>query len=246
VLYIADDGVQNSGEPAQQQSQKQRFGPAVFIAQETAKADFSKGEMCFNHPWRAAYARCSYCNRPFCYADLTEHGGQQYCLEDLGHATEGPLKIAFTPNRFTYFASILFLLTSIMLFYYMYPQLQSIYSQILNHGLLSFLNQITYSSWIVLISSVFMIFGVVSSISVLSNSGVRFFGSVLMLISMLFFFSYQYLSTTSTGSPDYFLYLSLIIFLNLLMLVLSRSAYVGRTSEKSFYQAVEWPKVETF
>jgi hypothetical protein len=63
---------------------------------------------------------------------------------------------------------------------------------------------------------------------------------------MLLFFSYEYLSTTSTGTPDYFLYVTIVLFFNLLMLILSRMGIVGRLSEKIEINQIEWPRIETF
>ncbi len=202
--------------------------------------------MCFNHPWRPAYAQCSYCKRYFCYADLIEYGKQEYCLEDLSRAGQ-PSKITkFTPNRFTYIASALFIVNSFLIFYFIYPQVSLITTQINHLGLSGFLKQLTYGSEVILLNMAFVVMGFISSISVLSNSGKRFGVSVAVLFMMAVFFSYEYVSTTSTGAPDYFLYVTIILLVNMLVLVLSRLSYVGGASEERFTEQIEWPKVETF
>gem|GEM_PF-4319409 len=261
MLRIAENGVLDSGIPAAErqtggnrdamQGRAQTFvsSQANQAAPEAATppmANFSKSDMCFNHPWRRAYARCSYCKRPFCYADLVEYHKQQYCLEDLGYAAESRTKNTSTPNRFTYLASILFLASSLMIFYYTYPQLALITSLIGQVGVRQFLRQLTYSSDVIILSLIFAVAGFVSSVTVLSNSGRRFLVSSGILFVMILFFSYEYLSTTSTGTPDYFFYVTIILFLNLLMLVLSRIGFVGRSSEKVLIEQIEWPKIEVF
>src|SRR5271155_5124433 len=43
----------------------------------------AKGKKCFWHPYRDAYAICSFCNRAFCFEDLTKLNDSYYCLEDI-------------------------------------------------------------------------------------------------------------------------------------------------------------------
>lgn len=202
--------------------------------------------MCFNHPWRPAYARCSYCKRPFCYADLVENGKQQYCFEDLSHATDGKTKYAAAPNLSTYTASILFLISSLTILYYIAPQIQLITIQVAHVGPVTFLNTLTYSSEAILLSVLFATTGFLSSIIVLKNSVRGFLVCAVMLFATIIFFSYQYISTTSTGAPNYFLYVTLILFATMFMLALSRIGFVGRSSGKTFTEQIEWPKLETF
>ncbi|HUB92851.1 MAG TPA: hypothetical protein VL945_02720 [Candidatus Saccharimonadales bacterium] len=246
MLYISETGVLTpgnppSGEPA---GSPQQFQPEP--ASPPQSQDFSRGEKCFNHPWRAAYARCSFCNRPFCYADLVDYEKKQYCLEDLGHATTTQTTVVFAANRFTYLASLLFVANAIIILYFNYPQFALLARQLLTLGPESFLLHMTFSSSVVLASLLFVVFGIALSFATFSNSTRVYFSSVFILLVMLLFFSYYYLSTTSTGAPNYFLYVSLALFANLLALALSRIGIIGRASQKAFADSVEWPRLETF
>lgn len=256
VLSIDESGSQSSEFPFQEQqagSYGNRPNTAFIPRREAEKAarespdlNVKRGEMCFNHPWRQAYARCSYCKRPFCYADLVEHQGKQYCLEDLGHAAQGVEKREITPNRFTYLSSLLFLASSLILFYYTYPQALLLVNQAQAVGFHAFLAQLSYGYTIIIISSIFVLLGLISSVTVLSTSRRKFFASVLILFAMFIFFSYEYITGSSTATFNYLLYVTVVLFANMLMLALSRLGYEGKVSEKTFYEQMEWPKLETF
>jgi hypothetical protein len=50
---------------------------------EPEQGKVPKGEKCTNHPWRDAYAQCSYCKRYFCYPDLVRYEGRSTALKIL-------------------------------------------------------------------------------------------------------------------------------------------------------------------
>lgn len=261
MRYIAESGDLNSvgsalqqpgGLTPTQQSPQQQPEPSPVQApaqpEPTPRTDFARGEKCFNHPWRPAYARCSWCGRPFCYADLVENNKYQYCLEDLAHATEESTNIDIKPNRFTYLSSLLFLANAILILNYIYPQFLPLYSHIQSVGIgayvMAILPHMTYSSVFIISSFSLAALALISSALVLANSGKPFFLAVVILMIMIIFFSYGYLSTTGTGAPNYLLYVTLSLAVNMLVLVLSRLGYVGITAEERMYENLEWPKAE--
>ncbi len=255
MLYIWGTGSQGTGNTAPEPQQAGSPNNTAFIPQKESEAHFTnpgpelsvkKGDMCFNHPWRQAYARCSFCKRPFCYADLVGHSGMQYCLEDINHMEHSVQKATISANRFTYVSSVLFLAGSLLLFYYTYPQFLLMLTQVQLSGLSIFIYNISYINFIVIMSSAFVILGIVSSISILAPSRGRFFLSALMLLAMLLFFPYEYLSSSSTYYGNYLLYVTIIVFVNMITLVMSRFGYEGRISEKKLMDQVEWPRIETF
>ncbi len=205
-----------------------------------------KGDMCFNHPWRQAYARCSFCKRPFCYADLVGYSGKQYCIEDMNHAQPAKPDAHLSTNRFTYISSILFLASSLILFYYTYPQFLLLFAQLQRVGFSSFINNVSYIYFVILASSAFVVLGLASSIAVLSTSHAKFFFSAVILLAMLLFFPYEYLSSSSTYYGNYLLYVTIIVFVNMIMLVMSRIGYEGRASAQKVAEQIEWPRLETF
>ena len=211
-----------------------------------ASRSVSHGDACFNHPWRQAYARCTYCLRPFCYADLVEHNGSEYCLEDLEHVSGGVPSMKLTPSRFSYASSVLFLANSLLILYYLLPQMILVLDSIEKLGLGFFLANISYIDWIVGLSGVFAFLGIISSLAVISHSRTKFFFAVFVLMGTLLFFTFFFLNAPNSPQSIYLLYIIIIAFVNMIMLSLSRFGYEGKASQKKYYDQVEWPRVETF
>ena len=199
--------------------------------------------MCINHPWRHAYAKCNYCKRPFCYADLVEYSGLQFCLEDASKAGTTPKSEPITPNRFTYLSSLIFLGVSIAVLYYTYPQIGLLFTTAYSGGIQSIPLLLTYSYAVVLFTTVFIALGIISSILVLSNSAKLYYASAMILVFMLLFFMYEYL-TTATTSSNYLFYVNIALFCNMLVLALDRFSYMGTSSERATL-LLQLPKIET-
>ncbi len=211
-----------------------------------ASRSVSRGDACFNHPWRQAYSKCTYCLRPFCYADLVEHNGNEYCLEDLEHVSGGVPKLKLTPSRFSYVSSFLFLANSLLIIFYLLPQMLLVLDSIGKLGPGLFLANISYIDWIVGLSGMFALLGIASSLAVISQSRAKFFFAVFVLMGTLLFFTFFLLNVPSNAQSTYLLYIVIIAFVNMIMLSLSRFGYEGKASQKKYYDQVEWPRVETF
>lgn len=265
-----DSFVVKDGNPYQAQGKAQGQPadnpPADNVAASTAAADPDpepeqestapvREEMCFNHPWRPAYARCVYCKRPFCFADLIQNKDVFYCLEDAYR--ENAITSAKTtgPNRFTYVSSVLFLCSAALVLYFIVPQITPIfrlaYGQITaNTGILSTIVDIASTMFgypLIIISFVLCLLGFLCSYLVISNKNKKVFFSGVILAFYIIFFSYELLTTVSTGlNNGYLLYIMLLSIMNLCILVISRADYAGLTSERKFYEQGEWPKPGTY
>ncbi len=207
----------------------------------------SRDETCSNHPWRPAYARCSLCHRPFCYADLVDYNHLSYCLEDIGHVKVDTAVSEPRPNRFNYLSSLLFLGIAAALLYYVYPQQLYIIStySFRPSSIATSLTQIASTYPVIMAYLLFGVLALMASIAMLSTSIRRFYAAVVILMLILFFLLYEYTNTFSTSLPNYLLYLIMAVFACMLAAVLSRLGYVGQAKE-GYSARLEWPAVETF
>jgi hypothetical protein len=227
--------------PQPQRAQDKQSEPAKSFNTAVAKSD-----MCVNHPWRHAYARCAYCFRPFCYADLVDYDKQQYCLEDINNIKSPVAAQGTRMSRLVYIVSILFALNSIILLYYTYPQILLLANNFTSiKAAEAFFTAISYNYFIIVASAAFIILGFIASLLVISNSRRRYYTSAFILMLMIFFFSYQYL-TSSTSSSNYLIYILVELMANVVVLTFCRLQYVGVTSSQTFSQEVEWPRVGHF
>lgn len=139
------------------------------------------------------------------------------------------------PNRFTYIASLLFILNSLILVYYNYSQIFFVASAAVNVGFANFVNSLTFDYSVQILTSVFIVLGAVSSVLIISSNRKIYYVASSTLLFMLIFFSYEYLTTVSTSTSGYLLYVNIIIVLNMLLLVLSRTSSVAIAEENRIY-----------
>ena len=213
---------------------------------EPKEGKVPKGQMCVNHPWRDAYARCTYCDQYFCYPDLVRYEGREYCLEDLGKAPVSENKFRIGPNKFTLVASVLFIVSSLFIFYHTYPQVNSIISQAERVGIYSFFLQLNLGTEINLVNLFVVVGGIVSGIVVLRNSGVGLAFAVTVIFIAIALFVFEYIGTVNTGAPNYYIYIIVLLVLDTIFTILSRIEFVERSYEGKNLLRADWPKVETF
>ncbi len=234
--------VQDSGE----QSQYQIPNATVPEVSEPKEGNVPKGQMCTNHPWRDAYAKCAYCGQYFCYPDLVRYEGKEYCLEDLGKAPIPKSRFKVGPNRFTYIAAILFIASSLFILYHTYPQVNSIISQAERVGIYSFLLQLNLSTEINLINLFVVAGGIISGIVVLRNSGAGLAFAVIVIFIAIALFVFEYIGTVNTGAPNYYIYIIVLLILDTIFTILSRIVFVESSYQRRDLSRADWPKVETF
>jgi hypothetical protein len=248
VLRVAEDSFVVKEPNPYKTGQKGQDQPADNRSLE--KKNDINNETCFNHPWRPASARCNFCKRPFCYADLIEHDNVFYCFEDAYRA-DVDLKQRSGPNRFTYLSSTLFLCCAALVIYFIIPQLIPVFGLYSSESAVLFSTPVSSISAMLgtafgylnlTISFLLSAIGVVCSFAVLSNKKKRIAISAIVLAISLVFFSYEYMTTQTTGSIDYLLYAAIISSANLCVLVIDRINYVGLSTESKFYGQGEWPK----
>jgi hypothetical protein len=213
---------------------------------EPEQGKMPKGEKCANHPWRDAYAQCSYCKRYFCYPDLVRYEGKEYCLEDLSKApiAKGTFKVG--PNRYTYVASLLLIVSSFFILYHTYPQITGFVGQISKFGIYGFLMKLSLSSEIGLVNLFVVVGLLISGVVVFRNSGVGLGFTILVIFIALGLFVFEYMNIVNTGAPNYYIYIIAMLIFDTVFTIVSRVEFVERLYEKKSIATVDWPKFETF
>ncbi len=213
---------------------------------EPEQGKVPKGEKCTNHPWRDAYAQCSYCKRYFCYPDLVRYEGKEYCLEDLSKAPIARNTFKVGPNRYTYLASLLLIVSSLFILYHTYPQVIGIIGQISKSGIYGFLMNLSLSSEIGLVNIFVVVGGLISGVVVFRNSGAGVGFTILVIFIALGLFVFEYMNVVNTGAPNYYIYIIALLIFDTVFTIVSRIEFVERSYEKKSITTVDWPKFETF
>ncbi|MEM3228031.1 MAG: hypothetical protein QW774_01570 [Candidatus Micrarchaeaceae archaeon] len=219
-------------------------GPKKLSKTEKDSIEAAKGLTCVLHPWRPAYAICSYCKRPFCYADLVEYDGKFYCLEDIDKVATGRKPAAVTSyNRFSSAAGGIFLVTAIIFGYFIYPQLSYIASYVSASGLTAFvLNYQKYAT--PLLNTIIILMLIAAGVNVLVRRGKGSYSSAILGGLIIVAISYEYLNS----SISYLLLTSLLGFISIVLLAYGRVAKSATEEEAEVKQTntIEWPRLETF
>ena len=188
-------------------------------AQQSREA--ARGRNCVWHPWREAFAICTYCHRPFCFEDTMEYGNQYYCLEDIDYASSTyKEKLASTGNTIGIISGILLMLGFLAFFYFSNGQVIYVVSYLYKVGLSYFFTHISYSYIFALVDSALMIVAFVAALLAFTQSNKAFMLGVLVCLSSVAIFSYQYISTFTT----YLIVLDTLMLLGFITLLISRTA----------------------
>ncbi|MEM0159391.1 MAG: hypothetical protein QW144_01365 [Candidatus Micrarchaeaceae archaeon] len=218
--------------------------PKKLTKTEKESIDAAKGLTCVLHPWRPAYAICSYCKRPFCYADLVEYNDKFYCLEDIDKVATGREAIAITSyNRFSNAAGAIFLATAVIFGYFIYPQLAYIAGYIASSGFGAFL--LNYQKYATpLLNMIITLMFIAAGINVLVRRGKGSYSSAILGGLIIVAISYEYLSS----SISYLLLTSLLSFASIALLAYGRAAKSATEEEMEIKSpgTIEWPRLETF
>ncbi|MDE1851776.1 MAG: hypothetical protein KGH69_03760 [Candidatus Micrarchaeota archaeon] len=191
---------------------------------------------CISHPWRPAYAICSVCTLPFCYADIMTHNGKYYCLADIDKATMEK-EVRTQRSMFTYIASAIFAVNSAVLFLLFNQQALYILNYAINSGISALISNYNYSYIISMTDTLVLLCNVIAVFVSLSKSNRAFiFSSVVIGVSMMLL-SYEYLTS---GTQN--LLVSVVIMLFALgALAFSRMSSVSSVSDRLSVADVEWP-----
>ena len=204
---------------------------------------------CTNHPWRQAYAICDKCRLPYCYVDMISYNNKMYCLQDIDFATKqhGLEHEEMGTNSFSVLASMLFLVNSMLLLYFTYPQAIFLLSNAANKGItgaISFFLNFNPQYFAPFANTLIIILGFISAITILRKSVVSFGVSFFVAFISLFIVSYEYLNSSVT----YLLLSSLMLLIAISLTLYSRMSAIGQHSEENYnvLPSVEWPKPEAF
>lgn len=239
------------GEAAVEEAEELEVGQALserkgkLTRAEEDSIDAAKGMYCVWHPWRSAYAVCSYCHRAFCFEDIEEYNGRYYCLEDIDKVgTKNADTITAKYGNLSMIAAALFIAVFALYVYYSYAQLSYIISFANQVGFFEFMSKATLVYFAVLVEALFAFLGLIAGVLILLNSPKGFALGILSGVFMASIASYEYLSTGLL----YVAVLGGVAFAAIVALAYSRVYY---TSEAPMPYAandvqVEWPSAGRF
>lgn len=210
---------------------------------EKSEMAAAKGLSCVNHPWRQAYAICKYCSRPFCYADLMEHDGNFYCIEDLDQATDKKAAKGNSLGAFAIIAALLFIINSGVLAYFAPGQIFFVGDKLISGQFSILIATHSQAYYLELANFAVFILGIVSCFAILSKKNAGFFFGAIVAAGSAVIISYQYLN----DSTYYLLGMSIIAFIEIVMLTFSRMS-AGREIEEEELNPmdIDWPRPEVF
>ncbi len=153
----------------------------------------AKGSYCAWHPWRAAYAMCAYCHRPFCFQDIVELNNLYYCTEDIDIVSHTyKEKVAVASNMVSITAGILMLFAFLVFFYYSNQQVLFILEYINRIGIISFMTNTGGIYLYLLAELLVMILSFIASLLLFSQSRKGFYFGVTISIAVMGLFTDQY------------------------------------------------------
>ena len=219
--------------------------PRIPSGQITKKESLklAKGRTCTTHPWRDAYAICSYCKRPFCYSDIVAYGKGFYCTEDIGKVSATTAEHLRNPiNTFAYVSAVLLVANAALLLYFN-PQSLTVINEIMRSGPLEFIKTINYVSLVYLSNLFIILFGFISAILLFANSGKGVAIGGLVDSFTIIITTYELLNTNA----NYLFAVSAVAFISIATIALSRMSSANKKYQEELkYPNVEWPKVEGF
>ncbi|MDE1869388.1 MAG: hypothetical protein KGH71_00180 [Candidatus Micrarchaeota archaeon] len=213
------------------------------IDSEKAQMEAAAGLTCVNHPWRPAYAISAYSKMPYCYADLVEYSNKFYSVDDIDQVAGKEASRPRPMNSFIKIGATLFLVNSLILFYFTLPQLSFIAGYLSGVTPQNALGSLSSTYSIPLFNLTMAILGFLAGILILLTEERGLYLSGLVGTLILIGMSFEYLNSELA----YLLGVSLIALIEIVLLAYGRvSATTGSYSRDIVAPDIEWPKVETF
>ncbi len=154
--------------------------------------DSARGQACTSHPWRSAYAICAYCGRPFCYQDIMELKDAYYCIEDAeALPLEHIKKTEKLGHRSLILAGILIILSAFGFFYFSFGNVSSIIGFLASAGPKALSLQISNSDVLVLLDTIFMLLGILSSLAIFAWSRKGAYVALFSCLCLTVLFTYK-------------------------------------------------------
>ncbi len=170
------------------------------------------------------------------------HNGKTYCLEDIDNVSRLPPPSSDRRGVWVYIASIIFILSALLLSYSIYPEAAYLGHYVMTTSFLVAYNVIitTYSISVLNLLAVFFCF--VSGIVILTNSrrAHTFCGLVLGL--MLILMTYEYLNFNA----QYLFIIAAATIINMAVIAGGRMSLLGMKRFEESYSQVDWPRPEVF
>ncbi len=169
----------------------------TILASKKSSVDIG-GMQCATHPWRKAYAKCDYCDRTFCYADIVKKGNKFYCLEDIDKVSNGEeaekdqARMSIPP-----IAGIGFIINALLIGYFTYPQISYLISSGTGAGALSVLNNFTYAYQLAVLDIIVFTLSATAGLFVITKSNNSAFTSAALGVLVLLGASYEFLNSFS-------------------------------------------------
>lgn len=224
--------------PAQQPGRKMSLA-----ARDSIK--LAQGQFCINHPWRHAYAVCSVCRLPYCYADIMVDQGLLYCINDIDLASTSakPGSAGNALNIFSVISSAILLLNAAVLMYFMYPQAAFLAGGLVKSGFVHFLFTLSSKYYIPIANIIIALLCIPAAFTILSRSMSGLGFSLFVSLAGLMLILDEYL----TSNVPYLFISSLLLLLGLGSMTYSRMTSAKTAiEESSLVQEIEWPRPETF
>ena len=206
-------------------------------AGQQSKTD-AKGNYCVWHPWRAAYAICAYCHRPFCFQDTVELNNQYYCLEDIDIVSHTYReRVTMTTNTVTIAAGVLLMFAFLTFFYYSNVQVLFVIGYINRVGISYFIANAAQNYLYVLAEIIAIGFAFIAALFLFAQSRKAFYIGMIVTLAAIVLFSNQYASTGTLST----LAITVMIFASFLLLLYSRATRATSEVENqlvnpSYYQ----------
>ena len=200
---------------------------------------------CINHPWRHAYGICSKDRLPYCYVELMDYKGKPYCLNDIDSAmaVNGEEIRVNNVNRFSMLTSVLLIVNSSLLAYFLYDQAQFLVSQAIKQGISNFFFQLNMLYVFPIANILIILLGVIAAITILRKSIYMFGFTFVFTFASLLIMVYEYLST----SANYMIVSGVILLVAISTTVYSRVSSLEITSNQVILAPeMNWPKPEVF
>lgn len=210
--------------------------------------DGAAGRTCVWHPWRAAYAICRYCKRPFCFEDTIEFNADYYCLEDIDKVSHASTRTTVQKSsNVSTIAGILLLASFLLFFFFTSSQIIQTLYYTSRVGLLYIMQQGQISYIVTLAETFAVLLCIMAALLVLmqTENSQRF--AVATCFITVAVFSYVY---TNSGS-SYSLMVSILAFAAFSTLLYSTAQSIsgGRLSnagEMIENEAISWPNAGKF
>lgn len=219
---------------------------------EMKSRDAALGQRCEWHPWRAAYAVCETCHKPYCYEDISEYNGKYYCLEDIDAATRASRNSIFVYNRLGDVSAVMLIIVLPIFVYFTSGLLSYILASALKEGINSFIygnfvTHLNYSYLLLFGGLILAITEFISGILIVGQSNKGYALGLASAFLSIALFNYSYL----INSTLYSMIVAVVSFVGMLLLAYSKNSILASQQESQAALPADamqysWPNLGRF